>query len=102
MPVFTAHPTEAKRRTVLTKLGRITEILERLDFTSPTPEEAALAVERLREEIAALWQTDETRSQRPTVGQEVRNGLYHFETTLFDLAPEIRASLGKALASEYP
>ncbi len=101
MPVFTAHPTEAKRRTVLAKLGRITEILERLDFTSPTPDEAALAVERLHEEIAALWQTDETRSQRPTVGQEVRNGLYHFETTLFDLAPEIRASLGKALASEY-
>ncbi len=102
MPVFTAHPTEAKRRTVLAKLGRIAEILERLDFSSPTPEEASLAVERLHEEIVALWQTNATRAQRPSVDEEVRNGLYNFETTLFDLIPEIRASLGRSLQREYP
>jgi phosphoenolpyruvate carboxylase len=102
MPVFTAHPTEAKRRTVLAKLGRMAEILEAMDFHSPTPAESSRAIEQLREEIVALWQTEETRSQRPTVAEEVRNGLYHFESTLFDLAPEIREGLRRALDAEYP
>jgi phosphoenolpyruvate carboxylase len=102
MPVFTAHPTEAKRRTVLAKLDRIADGLDALASASATPDEAAGALERLREEIVALWQTDETRSQRPTVAEEVRNGLYHFESTLFDLVPEIRASLARALEREYP
>ncbi len=93
MPVFTAHPTEAKRRTVLTKLGRIEEAVHALDFHSPTPEEAETLLVLLREEIVALWQTEETRAYRPSVLDEVRNGLYYFEATLFDLAPEIPAQL---------
>jgi phosphoenolpyruvate carboxylase len=102
MPVFTAHPTEAKRRTVLTKLGRIAEALHRLDFHSPTPEETEALLGLLREEIVALWQTEETRAYRPSVLDEVRNGLYYFEATLFDLAPEIPARLRRALDQYYP
>ncbi|MEP7116401.1 MAG: phosphoenolpyruvate carboxylase [Acidobacteriota bacterium] len=101
-PVFTAHPTEAKRRTLLTKLGRIAETLHALDFHSPTPDESAGALRSIREEIVSLWQTDDTRSYRPSVLDEVRNGLYYFESTLFDLAPEIERRFGEALAEVYP
>ena len=65
MPVFTAHPTEAKRRTLLTKLGRVAETLHSSTSHSPTPDEDRAAVSSLREEIVSLWQTDETRTYRP-------------------------------------
>jgi phosphoenolpyruvate carboxylase len=102
MPVFTAHPTEAKRRTLLTKLGRVAETLHAFDFHSPTPDETRSALLSLREEIVSLWQTDDTRTYRPSVLDEVRNGLYYFESTLFDLAPEIERRLGEALQDAYP
>ena len=102
MPVFTAHPTEAKRRTVLTKLNRILDALHELDFHLPTPAEVAAAREALREEIVALWQTDDTRQRQPTVLDEVRNGLYYFDTPLFDLAPRLYRELQAALEHFYP
>ncbi len=102
MPVFTAHPTEAKRRTVLTKLARIVDVLRGLDRESPTAEEERAAHESLREELVSLWQTEETRAYKPDVMDEVRNGLYWFETTLYDLAPDVVASLERAVAAHYP
>jgi phosphoenolpyruvate carboxylase len=102
MPVFTAHPTEAKRRTILTKLARIADVLRQLDLEGPTPEEERAAHESLREELVSLWQTEETRAYKPDVMDEVRNGLYYFETTLHDLAPEIVGSLERAVAAHYP
>jgi phosphoenolpyruvate carboxylase len=102
MPVFTAHPTEAKRRTVLTKLARMADLLHALDSDSPTPEEVRTAHEALREELVSLWQTEETRAYKPDVMDEVRNGLYYFETTLHDLAPEVAASLDRAVAAHFP
>ena len=101
-PVFTAHPTEAKRRTMLTKLARIAELLRALDPETRTPEEERTALETLREELVSLWQTEETRAYRPDAMDEVRNGLYYFETTLYDLAPEVAASLERAVARHYP
>lgn len=102
MPVFTAHPTEAKRRTVMTKLKRLAEGLHKLDFHGLTPREKAATEDALREEIASLWQTDETRARKPDVLDEVRNGLYYFERTLFDLVPVIYDELEAALARYYP
>ena len=102
MPVFTAHPTEAKRRTVLTKLARVGDTLEALDAGPPEPDEKEAAVETLREDVVALWQTDEGRSHRPSVLDEVRNGLYYFERTLFDLAPTLGGSVRRALTRYYP
>jgi phosphoenolpyruvate carboxylase len=101
-PVFTAHPTEAKRRTILTKLARLASVLKALDPDALTPEEERAAEEALREELVSLWQTEETRAYRPEVMDEVRNGLYYFETTLYDLAPELAAALERALACHYP
>jgi phosphoenolpyruvate carboxylase len=102
VPVLTAHPTEAKRRTVLIKLARIAAQLHRCEFHAPTPAEAAEAEAFIREEIASLWQTEETRIRQLTVMDEVRNGLYYFEHTLFDLIPRLYADLEEALARYYP
>jgi phosphoenolpyruvate carboxylase len=102
MPVFTAHPTEAKRRTVLTKLNRILDALHELDFHLPTPDEASSVREALQEEIVSLWQTDDTRQRQPTVLDEVRNGLYYFDTPLFELAPRLYNELQAALDRDYP
>jgi len=102
VPVLTAHPTEAKRRTVLIKLARIAAQLHHCEFHSPTPAEEAEAEAFIREEIASLWQTEETRIRKLTVMDEVRNGLYYFEHTLFDLIPRLYADLEEALARYYP
>jgi phosphoenolpyruvate carboxylase len=96
-PVLTAHPTEAKRRTLLTKLARVATALHRLDTEHLAPEARAGLVDYLAEEVASLWLTEETRVRPPTVIDEVRNGLYWIDATLFDLVPrlhrELRASL---------
>jgi len=102
MPVFTAHPTEAKRRTVLTKLARIAETLDTLDFRALTPEEEEATLDGLREEVVSLWETHQTRAYRPAVIDEVRNGLFYFESTLFDLAPVIERRLADALRAVFP
>ncbi len=101
-PVLTAHPTEAKRRTVMAKLSAIAAALDELARTSRLPSEREAITNRIREEIVVLWQSDETRDRRPTVLDEVRNVLYFFETTLFRLVPQIYRSLERALAESYP
>jgi phosphoenolpyruvate carboxylase len=100
-PVLTAHPTEAKRRTTLTKLGRVADALRRLD-TVLSPEDTAATEAYLAEEITSLWLTDETRVRPPTVIDEVRNGLYWVDAVLFDLVPRLHRELVDALAERYP
>ena len=102
VPVFTAHPTEARRRVILERLRRIDEAVERLHAPSILPEEVAEQARRIEEEIVTLWQSDEVRSGRPTVLDEVQNGLYYFEHGLFDLVPRLYRDLETALAASYP
>ena len=102
MPVFTAHPTEAKRRAILFKLKTIADILREMDTVDLTPGEREEKEQQLRENIVLLWQSDEMRDRPPTVMDEVRNTLYFFETTLFNLVPEIYREMEKALAETYP
>ncbi|MCL4819540.1 MAG: phosphoenolpyruvate carboxylase [Vicinamibacteria bacterium] len=102
MPVLTAHPTEAKRRTVLAKLQRTAGLLARLSREAAAPQDADEARRLLREEIVALWQTDETRAARPGVLDEVRNGLFFFESTLFDVVPRLHRRLAEAVAARWP
>jgi phosphoenolpyruvate carboxylase len=101
-PVFTAHPTEAKRRTILAKLQHIAGVLHEMDFHQLTHEEVRAAEDALREEIVSLWQSDETRLRQPTVLDEVRNGLYFFDQVLFDLVPTVYSAFEAALADAYP
>jgi len=89
MPVFTAHPTEVARRTVLQKRRRISRHLELLDRL-PLPEADALAFEAaILTEISALWETDEVRVQKPLVTDEIRMGLDHYPMSIFESLPRI-------------
>jgi phosphoenolpyruvate carboxylase len=85
--VLTAHPTEATRRTVLQAHQRLAELLERLDDTSLTPAERSRVDAELAEEVTNLWQTDEVRTRRPRVVDEIRHAHWFFESSLFDAAP---------------
>jgi phosphoenolpyruvate carboxylase len=101
-PVFTAHPTEVARRSVMFKRRRISDLLEQLDrIPVPTPHLEALERD-LTAEITALWQTDDVRSARPTVRDEIRMALDYYETSLFDTLPVLYSEVAGALAAEYP
>lgn len=101
VPVFTAHPTEVARRSVLTKRRRIGEFLEQLDRI-PVPDEELTALEEaLEAEITALWQTDEVRSSRPQVLDEVKMGLDYYDVSLFETLPGLYQEIAAALKAEY-
>ena len=101
-PVFTAHPTEIARRSVMFKRRRISDLLEQLDRI-PVPTAQLESLERdLTAEITALWQTDDVRSARPTVRDEIRMALDYYETSLFDTLLVLYSEVAAALAAEYP
>jgi phosphoenolpyruvate carboxylase len=97
VPVVTAHPTEARRRTLLLALRRCAALLARLDDPRLTPEDDADIRRRLREEISLLWRTAELRSATPTPLDEVRTALAFFDETLFSLVPVVYRALDAAL-----
>jgi len=95
--VFTAHPTESKRRTMLEKLATLGDILRR-----HTLEEIQHAPEDIKREIVSLWLTDRSRTERPEVADEARTGLWYFDRTLFQLLPRLHEDLQSALDRHYP
>jgi phosphoenolpyruvate carboxylase len=101
-PIFTAHPTEVARRSVMFKRRRISDLLERLDeIPVPLTELEELESELLAE-ITALWQTDDVRSARPTVRDEVRMGLDYYEASIFSTIPVLYNEIVNAFAAEFP
>ncbi len=102
VPVFTAHPTEVARRSVMFKRRRIAELLERLDALGTPPIEMEALENELLAEITALWQTDDVRTARPTVRDEIRMGLDYYETSLFSTIPVLYAEIAAALDAEFP
>jgi len=101
-PVITAHPTEAKRVSVLEKHRRIYRRLVDLEAPRWTPRERHALVENLRTEIELLWLTGELRLAKPTVGQELAWGLYFVNENLFEVVPELVDKLERALRQAYP
>jgi phosphoenolpyruvate carboxylase len=97
MPVFTAHPTEVARRTVLLKRRRIGKHLERLDRLPLASSDAAQLESAILAEITALWQTDEVRLEKPLVTDEIRMGLDHYSMSLFDTLPHLYAEIADSL-----
>lgn len=103
VPVFTAHPTESKRKTILLILKHMSELLQEKRKPDLLESEHKELLSKIHEYVVLLWQSDETRGRRPTVMDEVRNnGLYFFENTLFALVPQIYGELENALATYYP
>jgi phosphoenolpyruvate carboxylase len=100
--VITAHPTETMRRTILDFHRRIAEELMKWEQAGDDERERAEIRERLREEVLTLWQSDELRVRKPTVMDEVRNGLYYVDETLFDVLPEVHLELNRCLDEFYP
>jgi len=83
-PVFTAHPTEAARRSVLSKMTTISQLLQMPD--------SQIKSERLAEAIDLLWQTDELRLGRPEPLDEAVNSIYYLDELLQETVPEVLAS----------
>jgi len=104
-PTLTAHPTEAKRKAVLDKLQSIAIHLASHE-SGPSLSEPLDAEDENLEEIerilTTLWQTDEMRSVRLTVEEEVRNALYFFERTIVEVVPWLHDDLQDALEESYP
>ena len=99
-PVLTAHPTEARRRSVLDGLQRIAGELARLsDHVSATAAAGDIR-RRLREEVAILWRTEQLRRERPSPLDEVRRLMAVFDTSLFTVLPRIYRDLDAALSPD--
>lgn len=101
MPVFTAHPTEAKRNVIRNQLRGIFESIRLLDTPASTIDGHERAVRKLRAGIQTLWKTDEVRHTKPSVALEVRNGLHYYEVALFDAIPEVYRRLQAAVERAY-
>ncbi|EIT87230.1 Phosphoenolpyruvate carboxylase [Fictibacillus macauensis ZFHKF-1] len=99
--IITAHPTEATRRSVLTIHKEISTLLQAFQNTVTARESQQLR-DQLLHEITILWQTNELRDRKPTVMDEVANGLYYFEETLFDVLPQIHEDLHSILLEQFP
>ncbi len=100
-PVFTAHPTEATRRTLLEKeqvIGRL--LVERLD-PSRTPDEERATLARIREEVTITWQTDPQPSARPTVMDELENVLFYLTDVVYRIVPPFYEELEQAVRNVY-
>jgi phosphoenolpyruvate carboxylase len=100
--VLTAHPTEARRRTVLSKTERITELLGQLNKDALSEREKDAALKALHAEISALWLTDRARAEKLTVTDEVRTGLYYIDAYLWDTIPRLYEDLERAVENYYP
>ncbi|CAM3640413.1 MULTISPECIES: phosphoenolpyruvate carboxylase [Saccharibacillus] len=100
--VMTAHPTEAVRRVILDIHKRIAADVMKLDDPSLTFREREQLREKLLNEVITLWQTDELRDRKPTVLDEVRNGMYYFHETLFHVLPDVYGELERCLDIYYP
>jgi phosphoenolpyruvate carboxylase len=100
--VLTAHPTEAKRRSILEKMRRISRHLAELDHPLLTPREQEVLEGEILADITAIWQSDEVRLRPPTVQDEVQSGLFYFDEILWEVLPLLYRDLRHALAANYP
>jgi phosphoenolpyruvate carboxylase len=100
-PTLTAHPTEARRHSILLKQRRIVELLEAMRRPDATDEEIELAADALHDEIALLVATDDIRVEPPSVKDEIEQGLYFLRGSIRDVAPRIHRDVERAIRRHY-
>ncbi|WP_234567242.1 phosphoenolpyruvate carboxylase [Rhodohalobacter sp. 614A] len=100
-PTITAHPTEARRRSILNKQENITAMIGDVDDPRLTPNERDSKLKQIINEIALLISTDEVRSERLTVEDEVENGLYYFTNSIWSTVPRLYDDIRSAFAQQY-
>ncbi|ELZ24254.1 phosphoenolpyruvate carboxylase [Halosimplex carlsbadense 2-9-1] len=100
-PTFTAHPTEARRKTVKAKLRSVSSHLERLDEVRLTRDEQADVERDLEAEVTSLWQTAQVRERRPDVTDEALNVQWYLENVLFEVISEVYDALERAVDDEF-
>ena len=101
IPVITAHPTESKRRSVMESLRRIYQTCVELDDPRLNKEEREEIQQRLETQVQILWLTDEVRSERPQVSDEIKLGLYYAQETFFKAVPQVYRQMEKAVNEVY-
>ncbi len=101
VPVFTAHPTEAARQTILRKILRISRLLLQRELSINTQGEIETIDRNLQTEITLLWQSNEVRFHKVIVQDEIQHGMFFFKEVLYDLIPEFYRSFNINLYSIY-
>ena len=101
MPVFTSHPTESRRRTMMESLRRIFVTAEKLDDYYLSKVGRNKVINELESKIHTLWKTNEVRVQRPQVRDEIAYNLYYFRESLFNAVPTLYRKLNNALTRVY-
>ncbi len=99
--VFTAHPTEPKRRTLLERLRRIQDLLSRLDRERLLAADQHGVQRELHREVTGLWHSDELRFRSPRVVDEIRMGLFYFDHVVVDMVPAFYRGLTRSLDRVY-
>ena len=100
-PTFTAHPTEARRKTVKAKLRSVAQDLEMLDERRLTDREESRIERDLAAEVTSLWQTPQVRERRPEVTDEALNVQWYLENVLFEVIDEVYDELQNAIDDRY-
>jgi phosphoenolpyruvate carboxylase len=100
--VLTAHPTESRRRTILSKIQRIALLLNRLNEDKILPREQQDILAALHAEITAFWLTSRVRTSKLAVTDEVRTGLYFIESVFWQTLPRLYTDMDTALSTHFP
>ena len=100
-PTITAHPTEARRRSVLTKQHEISNMIVELGEKEHTADEIKQIENEIVNQLKLLLMTDEVRAERMTVEDEVENGLFYFSHTIWDVVPHLYQDIRMALETYY-
>ncbi len=102
IPVFTAHPTEARRRTTMNMLQTLYDYTHDLNTLPDDSTAFAQAKQHTAQTIDLLWSSDEVRTRKPLVFDEINNGLHYFNASLFEAIPQVYRNITNAIGEVYP